>query len=58
MNGGRSDRQGYEKTNYEIHVAKIRDIKGTVDCQAPRPHPLGVKVNTDEVFILLCNRRI
>ena len=45
----RSDRRGYEKLNYELHVSRVKDAKGTVDCRPPRPHPLTNRGDMDQV---------
>ena len=54
MSGRRSERRGYEKLNYELHVGRVKDAKGTVDCQPPRPHPLVNRGDLDQVSTI-CN---
>lgn len=53
MSGRRSDRRGYEKMNYDMHVARVKGAKGSVDCLPPRPHPLANRSETDQVTITL-----
>ena len=52
MSGRRSERRGYEKMNYDLHVGRVKDAKGSVDCQPPRPHPLGNRGDLDQVLRL------
>ena len=51
MNLRRPDRKGPEKANYESHMARVREAKTSVDCQAPRPHPLTNKGDMDQVSL-------
>lgn len=50
MNLRRTDRKGAEKTNYESHIARVRQAKTLVDCQAPQPHPIANKVDIEKVM--------
>jgi hypothetical protein len=50
MNLRRTDRKGAEKTNYESHIARVRQAKTLVDCQAPEPHPIANKVDIEKVM--------
>jgi hypothetical protein len=50
MNLRRTDRRGAEKTNYESHIARVKQAKTLVDCQAPDPHPIANKVAIEKVL--------
>ena len=45
----RTDRTGVEKANYDSHLARIKQAKTSVDCQAPKPHPLLNRADVDQV---------
>lgn len=45
----RSERRGFEKTLYDQHVDRVRNMKGAVDMAPPRAHPLGNKGEIDKV---------
>ena len=49
MNTRRPDRIGVEKVNYEAHLARVKHAKTSVDCQAPKAHPLLNRGDVDQV---------
>lgn len=49
MNPRRPDRIGVEKVNYDSHLARVKQAKTSVDCHAPKSHPLLNRVDVDQV---------
>jgi hypothetical protein len=46
---GRPDRKGFDVILFQQHQDRLKNMKATVDCGPPRPHPLSNKSEMEKV---------